>query len=352
MAEIKMNIINQNGGISMDIGGEKIYPALEDLEVTPSGTEQNFTHPNSYGYDKVKVGAVASDTLDVTPSEQQQQFVGLYGSVNVDKIPSEYVVPSGTKEIVITENGTTTEDVTDYASAEISVNIPFEGLQLLSVNPSTNKPTAVKWHGDTIPAYGLYYSYYAVGTNSVCTIDLSEVENLYDYALGSCGYEFTNTQNIKYINSYGMAQRVSIKYNDLTGKTLSLDNYTGYGIGGTTSIHSIFRSGESNNFYGTILCPKIEYIPMYAFYNNQYDLTVQLGSIGYPVKASGDRPFGGSMTGTNTVTVYTTGNLLDTIKTTIESQKGSATTFIYKAAEQTTYGGTTYNAGDTILTSN
>lgn len=238
----------------------------------------------------------------------------------------------------------------NLADAINSISSSFEGLELLSVNQSTHKPTAVVWHGDTIPAYGLYYSYYGVGTNSVCTIDLSEVENLYDYALNNCGYEFTNTQNIKYINSYGMAQRVSIRYNDLTGKTLSLDNYTGYGINNSTSIHSIFRSGESNNFYGTILCPKIEYVPMYAFYNNQYDLTVQLGSIGYPVKASGDRPLGGNMTGTNTITVYTTGSYLAMIRTPLENQKSSTTTIIYKASEETTYDGTTYNAGDTILT--
>lgn len=336
--------------IQGNMKGEKVYPVLENLEITPSGVEQNFNHPNSYGYDKVKVNAVASDTLDVTPSEQQQQFVGLYGSVNIDKIPSEYIVPSGTKQINIIQSGTTTENVKEYENAEIKVDISFEGLELISVNSTTHKPTAVKWHGDTIPAYGLYYCYYAVGTNSVCTIDLSEVENLYDYALANCGYEFINTQNIKYINSYGMAPRISKAYEDLTSKTLSLDNYTGYGINGATNIHSVFRSGDANNFYGTILCPKIEYVPMYAFYTLKTNMTVQLGSIGYPVKASGDRPLGGNMTGTNTITVYTTGSYLGTIRTPLENQKNSTTTIIYKASEQTTYDGTTYNAGDTILT--
>lgn len=40
-------------------------------------------------------------------------------SVNV----SGGVTPTGTKQISITENGTTTEDVTNYASAEITVNV-------------------------------------------------------------------------------------------------------------------------------------------------------------------------------------------------------------------------------------
>ena len=37
------------------------------------------------------------------------------------------ITPTGTKEIAITENGTTTEDVTNYASAEITVNVSGGG---------------------------------------------------------------------------------------------------------------------------------------------------------------------------------------------------------------------------------
>lgn len=34
------------------------------------------------------------------------------------------VTPTGTKEITVTENGTTTHNVTNYASAEVTVNVP------------------------------------------------------------------------------------------------------------------------------------------------------------------------------------------------------------------------------------
>ena len=37
------------------------------------------------------------------------------------------ITPTGTKQISITENGTTTEDVTNYASAEITVNVQSGG---------------------------------------------------------------------------------------------------------------------------------------------------------------------------------------------------------------------------------
>lgn len=42
--------------------------------------------------------------------------------------------PSGTKEISITENGTTTEDVKAYASAEITVNVSGGGADLAALD--------------------------------------------------------------------------------------------------------------------------------------------------------------------------------------------------------------------------
>lgn len=69
------------GDLELDVIKE--YPQLEDLEITPSGIEQEFNHPNSYGYDNVKVKAVESDTLNIIPTSTPQQYIGLYGVVNV-----------------------------------------------------------------------------------------------------------------------------------------------------------------------------------------------------------------------------------------------------------------------------
>ena len=63
----------------------RIYPELEDLEVKPSGVEQNFKS-EKYGYDNVKVKAVESDTLEVIPKTEEQQIIGLFGIVNVDAV--------------------------------------------------------------------------------------------------------------------------------------------------------------------------------------------------------------------------------------------------------------------------
>lgn len=40
------------------------------------------------------------------------------------------ITPTGTKQISITENGTTTEDVTNYANVEITVNVPSSGISI------------------------------------------------------------------------------------------------------------------------------------------------------------------------------------------------------------------------------
>ena len=76
---------------NVKLGGKKVYPELENIEITPSGKEQKFNHPNSYGYDEITVKAVESDALEVTPTEENQKFEGLYNTVNISKIPDEYV---------------------------------------------------------------------------------------------------------------------------------------------------------------------------------------------------------------------------------------------------------------------
>lgn len=48
-------------------------------------------------------------------------------SIANNEIPEGYIKPEGEKEITITENGTTTEDVTEFASAKINVNVAASG---------------------------------------------------------------------------------------------------------------------------------------------------------------------------------------------------------------------------------
>lgn len=99
IGEIKVKQKINIGEIKLGI--KKVNPPLENLEITPSGVEQNFKSEEYYGYDEIKVKAVASGILQVTPLEEEQQITGLFGIVKVDKIPNEYVVPKVENNLLI-----------------------------------------------------------------------------------------------------------------------------------------------------------------------------------------------------------------------------------------------------------
>lgn len=77
--------------------------------------------------------------------------------------------------------------------------------------------------------------------------------------------------------------------------------------------------------------------------------SVQIGSVGYSANIANNNFYGDTQTGL-TITVYTTGAYADTVLTNIRNGATNAT-IIIKAAEATTYNGTSYAAGETIITS-
>ena len=114
---------------------------------------------------------------------------------------------------------------------------------------------------------------------------------------------------------------------------------------------------------------KTLYMPKCTSYNNPHNSyapfigctaleTVQLGSIGYSVGVMGQisngvmtsKCFNGCTQIGLTITLYCKGEEADTL---IANIRGNATnaTIIIKASEGTTYGGASYSAGDTMITS-
>lgn len=79
--------------------------------------------------------------------------------------------------------------------------------------------------------------------------------------------------------------------------------------------------------------------------------TVQLGSAGHGLNvAKVDRPFYGNTQADLTVTAYCTGASADLLLAKIRGNATNAT-IIIKASENTTYGGNSYLAGETMITS-
>lgn len=116
----------------------------------------------------VHVGAIPPIILQnktVTPTKQEQTvtaddgYDGL-GAVVAEPIQDEYIIPTGSKVINITENGTTLHDVTDYADAEIIADVntdPAKGL-VFGDYDADGYPTSARFVGawDTIPERFFY----------------------------------------------------------------------------------------------------------------------------------------------------------------------------------------------------
>lgn len=102
-----------------------------------------------------------------------------------------------------------------------------------------------------------------------------------------------------------------------------------------------------------IAIPKITALGVYTssiFRNCKAMQTLDVGSIGHAVTSWGSGNFDGCTQSGLVVTMYTTGEKVDTLNASIRDGATNAT-IIIKAAEDTTYNGATYAAGDTILTS-
>lgn len=140
-----------------------------------------------------------------------------------------------------------------------------------------------------------------------------------------------------------------------TASVVNLLKFQGF-VDNTYSGINLFRPCDNNinRPYGplTFNLPVCTVIPQFAWY--QYagtGLSITIGSVGHAVIESKAQPFGATPNASGTVTIYTDGSHLDTVKTAVQQNAGSNLTFVYKAAVATTYNGTSYAAGDTIIAS-
>lgn len=103
------------------------------INITANGTHDvtnyamaNVNVQNSYATEDI--GKVVDTNRQLVGQGSAQYTAnGTYDTTLIEEVvvnvPSGGITPTGTKQISITQNGTTTEDVTNYANAEITVNV-------------------------------------------------------------------------------------------------------------------------------------------------------------------------------------------------------------------------------------
>lgn len=190
-------VVNVSGG-----GG-----VMQDKSVTysPSSTTQTDTVTADGGYDglhsvSVTINAIDLEDKTVTPTESLQDiqcapgYDGL-GTVTVNPIPSEYIVPTGNK--AITSNGSGI-DVSSFAT--VSVNVPSTTGKKTSSSLSSTTTTLsisglsgepVMWALQNVVNNGSYFSGASTRYITSCLCDGgSTVYSLCIYKSGSTAREY------------------------------------------------------------------------------------------------------------------------------------------------------------------
>lgn len=155
-------IDNKGGTIPANKNTDNLASAIGSISTgtTPTGTKQ------------------VSITQNGTTTEDVTNYASAEISVNVPQ-------PSGTKQISITENGTITEDVTNYSSAEIMTNVPMSAPKvegtftlasagqtpIIEHNLGTTKICAIIYPGGRITSSGGYQFFFDCFVNVNDLID-------------------------------------------------------------------------------------------------------------------------------------------------------------------------------------
>lgn len=361
----------------------------------------NASSDSADGYSKVTVSVPASavDTGTKSISTNGTHDVIGYASANVS-VPAS-AVDSGTKSI--TANGTGI-DVIGYAAVDVAVPNTYAAGDEGKVVQSG---ALVAQTSDTVTANDTYDT---TLINSL-TVNVSgggsdPTDGIIVKARDSLGYptevDYYNSDGIIYRDTFGNARANSdtgwigakLETVNLQGNSFAVRTEAFYGCNHLTDadfekMTELVGSASTNTSAGQHFfrdCKALTEVNatnltgavgLYAFYNCTALTTVSMpkiselcgyqtargcfqkctalttctfGSVGYPVTTINANAFTDDTQSGLTITVYTTASYVDTALANIRNGATNAT-IVIKASEALTYGGTSYAAGDTVVTS-
>lgn len=198
-----------------------------------------------YIVSKDSIDASADAIRSKTGSQSAIEWDGNEGFADaIDAISGGGVTPTGTKQISITQNGTTTEDVTNYASAEITVNVPsiftLIGQTTIALSEYTDTSTA-ETTNTQINIMNTNYAYFIV----IITCD-SEITTSTEWGM-TVGLGGRYTTNGKFLAAMSLQQKGSatLSYSDMDSSSAKQESY-GVTINGNTETIQIVRKAHSS----------------------------------------------------------------------------------------------------------
>lgn len=207
---------------------------------------------------------------------------------------------------------------------------------VVNARDANGRATNIDFYGTAVQIQ----QFYNLNKNSGAWIALQDityknaVTEIKNNAFRCCSALSALPETIEKIESNGCEQTGVV--------TLSLPNLTTLQGGSTFSSCTSLQS---------FVAPKISTIQgNYNFVGCTSLQNVQFGSIGNSVMSMSSNTFNQVSQSDLTIEVYSTGNYVDALVSSIRSGATNAT-IIIKAAENTTYNNVSYNAGDMIVTS-
>lgn len=243
----------------------------------------------------------------------------------------------------VTANGTylaSDDDADGYDS--VTVNVAGGGVDItdgivVTARDSNGYATAVDFYGTVVQIKQFYNRTTGDGGwTSLSTISFkNEVVEIKQYGFYSCGN--LTTVDLSLVTTVG-----SNAFQDCRALSLvTVPELTSLGTNAFITCTSL----------QTFVAPKLMNCNVSRALRQCLALTtVQLGSVGYGVTSISNFFFEQDTQTGLTITIYTTGSYVNTALTNTRNGATNAT-IIIKASEVTTYGGTSYAAGDTIVTS-
>ena len=266
---------------------------------------------------------------------------------------SDYLIESSTLEDIADAIRSKTggsalinpEDMADEIDGLATIT---DGIVVKSRDANGN-PTEVDYYGDVVPTYCFGFNSYGTVDNSLNYVQkinwMTEVKTIKSAAFCTCKLqELTIPDTVTSVSwgTGGLANKSTqlTKVDWLSSVDLdyiAFTDDTALEVVNAPNI-ALVKNNANNMAYGAFKgCASLE--------------TVVLGSVGHSITRIHDKSFSGCTQSNLTITVYTNGSYVDTAVTNIRNGGATNATIIIKASETTTYNGTTYQAGETILTS-